>query len=631
MMKSIFVFLFSLCSVGLIQSQIWTWSNSTPKAGEAVNVDVKDIDTKGNIYFVSYSFNGKDIVTTDVNYTADNAGLHVTLPIPSETNWIRLVVKDEDGQALSGDQKAVVKPGAPAQSSQIEQALAASLYYRFMGLKRDEVNTASLFEAATQANPDWLDNPDVLNAYCKMAKAAKSETDLQKIKTHLQMIDAQKNSVSTDLLVGAVRTSLVMGDTLLAKSLRKKLDKIDPHSILNQEDQLAKFSKATSAEDKIAIRNQFKSTYTITDQNRDIYDKMTSALVEKFATMEDWNKVESYINEIVNPLYKAQVCNNYAWTLAGEGIDKEASRLDVASSLSLTSLHCLTPDLKKPNTTSPNEWKKNLENIRAQYGDTYALTLYKEGKYTNAVEYQAHAVKTSKFEDVEMNERYVIYLQKAGQKEELLSFVDDMIEMGKASAKMKEIHKQIWTTEKTPDQLYDQYVTKLEEKAKEKRLEEIQAMWMDAPAGNFTLKNLKGEDVSLSDYKGKTVIIDFWATWCGPCKASFPGMKQVVDHYADNKDVVFLFVDTWETGENIPGRVSSFIKDNNYPFPVVLDGKNEVVGNYKVDGIPTKFIIDKDQRIRFKSVGYGGDTDGLVEEVITMIEMAQNGGKLQKS
>jgi len=630
-MKSLFVLLFSLCTVSLIHAQTWTWSAEMPKAGEILQVDVKDLDVEDDIHIVAFSFQGKEVLTTDINYIVDNDGIHMTLLVPPETNWIRLVIKDENNQALAGDHRAVVKEGAPTKSSLMEQALAASSYYRPMGLKRDEASATALYREAIQANPKWLNNPEVLKGYYGVAKASGSEEDLKMIRTHLLTFDSKKDVESPDVLISALRITKDNGDTVLYQSLRRKLDLTYPQSLVSQEEQLTRFSKAATLEDKIAIRNQFKSTYSIDDQNRGIWDQMTSSLAEQCATKEDWTQVEAYINEIINPTIRASVSNNYAWTLAGEGIDKEAPHLDVAALLSASSINCLTPDLKKPATLSKSEWEKNLDFSRAMYGDTYALILYKQGKYNEALDHQSFAVKTSKYNDIEMNERYVIYLDKAGQKDELLSFVDDMIEMGKASEKMKETHKRIWTTEKTPDQLYDRYVSKLEAKAKEKRLEEIQAMWMDAPAVSFTLKNLNGDEVSLSDYKGKTVVLDFWATWCGPCKASFPGMKNAVEHYAQDKNVVFLFIDTWENGENIPERVSNFIKDNNYPFHVLLDGKNEIVTNYKIEGIPTKFIIDKDQKIRFKAVGYGGNNEVLVEELKTMIEMAQNGGKLQKT
>lgn len=94
------------------------------------------------------------------------------------------------------------------------------------------------------------------------------------------------------------------------------------------------------------------------------------------------------------------------------------------------------------------------------------------------------------------------------------------------------------------------------------------------------------------------VVLDFWATWCGPCKASFPKMQGLVEKYKD-KNVQFLFVNTWEKGkdEEVYKNVSKFITDKKYPFNVLLDSKAQVVENYKIDGIPTRIVIDKDGKI----------------------------------
>ena len=153
----------------------------------------------------------------------------------------------------------------------------------------------------------------------------------------------------------------------------------------------------------------------------------------------------------------------------------------------------------------------------------------------------------------------------------------------------------------------------------------------------FSLKNLEGNEVSLASLKGKVVVLDFWATWCGPCIASFPGMQKAVNKYKNNDKVAFLFVDTWESQETIDQRkkeVSDFIAKNKYNFNVLYDEKVKddpsnyvVVNDYKVSGIPTKFIIDKNGKIRFKSVGFGGGEDGLVDEISAMIELADGGSK----
>lgn len=620
----IFSFLFTSC---ILHSQTWSWSSASPVAGSDLVISVKDVDIEEDIHIVGYYFQGNELVSSDINYIVEDGALKMTLKVP-ETNWLRLVVKDEDNQIITGEHRDVVWAGAPAKSSLIDYANATAAYYRVMGLERNAGEVTSMYRDAVTTYPAWMDNPVVLRTYYNMAKSAAAEEDLKRIQSHISACEASSDPVAQDVLITAIRIAKETGDTTLHTSLRKKLDETYPQSIIRQEEQLALFRKANSMADKIVLRDEYKKTYPINEFNKGIHDQMTSALIEECAVKEDWEKMEDYINEIMDPSTKANICNEYAWTLAGEGIDQEPAHLELASQLSSSSLLLLSPELKKPASLSQSEWERSLDYSRAMYGDTYALILYKQGKYDQAIDQQKKAVTMYHFNNLEMNERYALYLEKAGNKEELLSFTEERIKEGKASAKMKEMHERIWTVEKTQAQLYDQYIAQLESVAKMKRLEEIKGMWMEAAATPFTLKDLDGKSVSLSDYKGKTVVLDFWATWCGPCVASFPGMKNAVEHYKGNDHVAFLFVDTWENGAHIPDKVRKFITDNKYPFHVLMDSENAIVTQYKVEGIPTKFIIGPDQQVRFKSVGYSGNNETLVEELITMIELAQNGGKM---
>ena len=101
-----------------------------------------------------------------------------------------------------------------------------------------------------------------------------------------------------------------------------------------------------------------------------------------------------------------------------------------------------------------------------------------------------------------------------------------------------------------------------------------------------------------------------------------PAMNKTLAKYKDNENVKFLFVDTWETVDNKLQNAKDFMKKKNYPFYVLMDNDNKMVADFKVSGIPTKFVIDKEGKIRFKSIGFSGNDDTLVDELTTMIELA---------
>jgi thiol-disulfide isomerase/thioredoxin len=113
------------------------------------------------------------------------------------------------------------------------------------------------------------------------------------------------------------------------------------------------------------------------------------------------------------------------------------------------------------------------------------------------------------------------------------------------------------------------------------------------PAPDFTLTDLDGNIVRLSDFQGKVVFLNFWATWCPPCRVEMPEMEEVYQEYRD-KDVVIIGVDLWESRSD----VKDFVEGNGYSWTFVVDSTGEVTEDYLVTGIPSSFFIDKDGVIR---------------------------------
>lgn len=124
------------------------------------------------------------------------------------------------------------------------------------------------------------------------------------------------------------------------------------------------------------------------------------------------------------------------------------------------------------------------------------------------------------------------------------------------------------------------------------------------PAFDFTLTDQYGNEHTLSDYKGKVVFLNFWATWCPPCKGEMPDIEKLYNEYGKNEgDVIILGVanpasDEYPNNSDISkDKVIQFLKDNNYTFPVVFDETGDILSNYYISAFPTTFMIDKEGNI----------------------------------
>lgn len=133
-------------------------------------------------------------------------------------------------------------------------------------------------------------------------------------------------------------------------------------------------------------------------------------------------------------------------------------------------------------------------------------------------------------------------------------------------------------------------------------------------APGFTLSDINGNKVRLSDLKGRVVMVEFWATWCPPCRESAPVLNGLYKKYRD-RGFTLLAVSI-DKGQDVNADVSSFVKELSISYPVLLD-TDDVYLSYKVINVPSSFILDKDGRIAHSHVG---NLPGMAESLTREIE-----------
>lgn len=118
-------------------------------------------------------------------------------------------------------------------------------------------------------------------------------------------------------------------------------------------------------------------------------------------------------------------------------------------------------------------------------------------------------------------------------------------------------------------------------------------------APDFSLSDQYNVTHTISNYKGKIVFLNFWATWCPPCKKEMPDIEELYKEYGENKkDIIILGVNN-EDSE----KVKNFLEKNNYSFPTVSTKNNDILREYRISAFPTSYLIGKDGEVEAYAVG----------------------------
>lgn len=405
-----------------------------------------------------------------------------------------------------------------------------------------------------------------------------------------------------------------LGKKKIGDSLRKMWVQKNPHGKVAENARLSEIFSEKDIAKKTELMEQFLVEFPQKGELRGNYQNI---LISFCLQAKDYAKAAALMDKLESP--SGDMYNSIAWGIIEKG--EKGPDLEQAVSWAKRGIDIMKSGKQtKPSYMNMKDWKKNQDFGLGMTTDTYAFGLFKLGKTKEAESAYEEAVNLTEGKQSDINDRYMEALVANGNYRKAMSVGADFLKKGVMSDKVIANYRTAFTHVKGSDKGFDNLIAKAKDRSIEEARKKVLKDRLNKPAIEFSLKDLDGKVVKLADFRGKVVVVDFWATWCGPCKASFPFLQKMHEKYRDNPNVVFLALDTWEneSGVRREDLVKKFMSDNKYTFTVLYD--EGFVEKYGVEGIPTKFLIDKKGKIQFKSVGFI-DGQKMMDEMTVQIEI----------
>jgi peroxiredoxin len=619
---AILFFVLISCSRQTEFSGRFGYSPSTPNPAEEItimyNPDSTILSGMDEVKCIAYLYSSQLNNTVDVPLNKD--GNMLTGKLTTKGNTLGVILKFKSGDVVDNNDKSgyiIFLTGNDGERLPGSLAGLAAAHNKwgayYIDLERDRDKAYNFFEEEFKANPQV--KQEFLQAYFETVNVVRVEDSETIITAELETLE-KRNELSEENYKLLADWYSKLNNPKKVELYEKIINEKFPQSEYVQIQKYLEFRNLEDVNDKIVFAKKYENEHPGTEYIEYMHDLIANS----YRDAKDYKSAYEFLKN------NAGKVSTYRFYSVSKRMIDEKTDLKTALEIAKLGVEINRQEVEKPSGDKPefysdSEWKEQRKYYLGLNLFAYGNILYnidEKGKSLPALE---EAVDLTKSEDGSVNELYSKALVENGNYGKAMDEISVFIETGHGTSIMKDLLKEAYLNEKGSDEGFSEYAARFEDTAKENLKLKLEKEMILERAPVFTLNDLDGNIVSLADYKGKTVIIDFWATWCGPCRASFPGMKISLEKYNDNENVKFFFVNSWERVEDKHKSASEFIAKNEYPFRVLMDEENKVIEMFKVSGIPTKFIIDGEGNIRFKSVGFPGTDEQLVEEMDMMISM----------